>query len=170
MIKYTAKFKEKVVREYLGGKLGFKLTAAKYGLDSATIRRWVAAYRIHGRNGLRRKVERYDLTFKVSALRHMWENALSYNQTAATFNIRKPSSISLWDKRYREGGIDAISPPRKAAPIKMPTSKPDPKPDEQRTREDLIKEVEYLRMENEVLKKLQALAQARKSSAKKKPS
>jgi transposase len=52
--------------------------------------------------------------------------------------------------------------------MKAPISKPEPKSDQERSREELLKELEYLRMENEVLKKLQALAQARKAAAPKK--
>lgn len=171
MIKFSKQFKLRVVQDYLNGKLGFTLIAVKYGVDAALVRRWVAVFGHHGEDGLCGKVQRYDVKFKVSVLRHMWENALSCNQAAAIFNIRSPSSIGEWRRRYRDGGVDAIAPPRtKTHEIQMPTSKPAPKPDRERTRDDLIKEVEYLRMENEVLKKLQALAQARKSSDKKKPS
>ncbi len=171
MFKHTESFKNAVVQEYLKGVLGFKRVAALHGVDAPAVRLWVASYKAHGADGLRRKVQRYDRAFKVSVLRHMWENAWSYNQAAAFFNVRNPTSISSWEDRYREGGIDAISPPRrKADAMKAPTAKPDPKPDEQKSREDLLKEVEYLRMENEVLKKLEALAQARKSSGAKKRS
>lgn len=171
MFKYSEQFKRKVVQDYLKGRIGFRLVAAKHGLDSAAVRSWVASYKAHGMDGLRRKVERYAAPFKVAVLQHMWDNALSYNQVAAIFNIRNASSIGAWENRYREGGIEALSPPKiRTDAMKAPTSRPDTKSDEQRSREDLLKEVEYLRMENEVLKKLQALAQARKSSETKKRS
>ena len=51
--------------------------------------------------------------------------------------------------------------------MKKPSTKPD-KPDAERTRDELLKENEYLRMEVEVLKKLQALVQAQKLAATKK--
>ena len=44
----------------------------------------------------------------------------------------------------------------------VPTEKPDtPSDDEKRSREELLAELDYLRMENAYLKKLQALVQAR---------
>jgi transposase len=111
----------------------------------------------------------YDAKFKLSVLQHMWDNGLSNRQAAAHFNVRNPTSIGIWDRRYREGGMEALARPRKhALNMKAPTSKPELKPDHERSREDLLKELEYLRMENEVLKKLEALAQARKTSAPKK--
>lgn len=168
MIKYTEKFKTRVVKQYLGGKHGgFKRISAQHGIGAPMLRRWVAAYREHGADGLKQKFERYSSSFKLSVLQHMWENALSQNQVAAIFNIRKPYSVGLWEKRYREGGAEDLRrPPRtKPHPMKAPTQKPDDKRDDELSREDLLKRLEYLRMENEVLKKLQALTQARKTTA-----
>jgi transposase len=170
MIKYTEQFKLKVVKHYLKGPMGYGRLAAHYGVVSPDIRKWVAAYRLHGTEGLRRKVTRYDANFKLSVLQYMWENGLSNRQAAAHFNVRNPTSVGMWDSRYREGGMAGLARSRKeeALNMKAPSAKPDPKPDQERSREDLVKELEYLRMENEVLKKLQALAQARKAPAPKK--
>jgi transposase len=169
MIKYTEQFKLKVVKHYLNGSMGYWRLGAHYGVASPHIRSWVAAYRLHGVDGLRRKVTRYDAKFKLGVLQHMWDNGLSNRQAAAHFNVRNPTSVATWDVRYREGGITALARPRKhVRNMKAPTSKPEPKSDQERSREELLKELEYLRMENEVLKKLQALAQARKTAAPKK--
>jgi transposase len=168
MIKYTEQFKLKVVKHYLKGPMGYGRLSAHYGVASPHIRNWVASYRLHGKDGLRRKVARYDAGFKLSVLRHMWENGLSNRQAAAHFNVRNPTSIENWERRYREGGMAALVRPIHVLKMKAPTTKPEPKPDHERSREDLLKELEYLRMENEVLKKLEALAQARKASAPKK--
>jgi transposase len=149
--------------------LGYHSLGAHYGVAAAHIRNWVAAYRLHGIDGLRRKVTGYDAKFKRTVLQHMWDNGLSNRQAAAHFNVRNPTSIGIWVRRYREGGMAALARPRKhVLNMKAPTSKPEPKPDHERSREDLLKELEYLRMENEVLKKLEALAHARKVAAPKK--
>jgi transposase len=172
MIKHTDQFKREVVDEYLEGMLGFRRLAARHNIASPTVRRWVSAFRLHGDDGLRRKVERYTAAFKLSVLEHMWENALTYNQAAAVFNIRNPTSVGIWDRRYSDGGFEALAhQPRTLSKInnmKVPTSKPDAKPDGERSRDDLLEELEYLRMENVVLKKLQALVQAQKKDAPKK--
>lgn len=169
MIKYTEQFKLKVVKHYLKGPMGYGRLGAHYGVAAPHIRNWVAAYRLHGREGLRRKVTRYDARFKLTVLQHMWENGLSNRQAAVQFNVRNPTSVAIWEVRYREGGVAALARPKKhVLNMKAPTTKPDPKPDHERSREELLEELEYLRMENEVLKKLEALAQARKTSAPKK--
>lgn len=169
MIKYTEQFKLKVVKHYLREDKGYTRLSTHYGVATPHIRHWVALYREHGVEGLRRKVTRYSATFKLKVLRYMWDNGLSNRQAAAHFNIRNITSIGHWERRFREGGEAALTPyRRRTATVKAPTSKPEQQPDDERTREDLLKELKYLRMENEVLKKLKALAQAEKTSATKK--
>jgi transposase len=169
MVKYTKQFKLKVIKHYLNGKLGFKRVAAHYKITAPMIRRWVAAYRLHGDQSLCRRREHYSAEFKLSVVQHMWDNALSTNQTAAVFNIPNPTSIRIWVKRYSEGGSDALARISKTVPdMPAPAPKPDNKPEQELTREELLKRVEYLQMEVAVLKKLQALTQARKAAAPKK--
>lgn len=169
MFKYSDKLKRKVVLDYFNGTMGFRRLAAHHDVNIQSIKRWVAAYRQHGMKGLRRKVTRYDAQFKLSALQHMWDNGLSMKQTAAFYNVRNPTSIGIWESRYRSGGVEALAKPHKHARLmKAPTKNPDVKPEAERTLEDVLKENAYLRMEVEVLKKLQALTQAPKQSAPKK--
>lgn len=40
---FDGRFKRKVVREYLSGKGGYKILAAKFDIADSLIRRWVAA-------------------------------------------------------------------------------------------------------------------------------
>lgn len=170
MVKYTKRFKLKVIKHYLKGNIGFNRLAAHHGITAPMIRRWVAAYRLHGDESFRRQQGHYEAEFKLSVLQHMWENGLSANQTAAVFNIPNPTSIRIWVKRYEEGGSEALARKRTAAPLDMsaPTSKPDSKPEKELTREELLKRVKYLEMEVVVLKKLEALIQADKAAALKK--
>lgn len=168
MIKYTEQFKLKVVKHYLEGTKGYRLLSAHYGVASPHIRNWVSAYRIHGMEGLVRKRSLYDAKFKLTVLQHMWDNGLSNRQAAALYNVRNPTSVQRWETLYREGGIEALMPLKSMPKIIAPTASPELKPAEESTREELLKENTYLRMEVEVLKKLQALVQARKTPAPKK--
>jgi len=169
MVKYTKQFKLEVIKYYLEGKLGFKRVAAHYKIAAPVIRRWVAAYRLHGDESLRGRRAHYTTEFKLLVLQHMWDNALSNNQTAAVFNIRNPTSIRMWAERYSEGASEASAHARTARPdMPAPTSKSDNKPEQELTREELLKRIEHLEMEVVVLKKLQALTQARKAAAPKK--
>jgi transposase len=166
-MKYTEAFKLVTVERYLQGTDGYERFARKCGLAKHTLRMWVLWYRKHGAAGLARKTGRYDTDFKMSVVRHMWENALSYTQAAAVFNVRNVSSVAAWERRYRDGGALALDPPRKTSSTGMqaPTTKPDSSSDDdKRSREDLLKELEYLRMENAYLKKVDALVQAKQNS------
>jgi len=164
MTKYDERFKLKVVQEYLGKQTGSKALAKKYGCQRSSVEHWVSLYRVHGRGGLRKKHDSYSAQFKLSVLQHMWENELSFGQTAAVFNIRNHAAVGIWERMYREGGFDALIPrPRgrskqMPAPITKPETSSD---DEKRTRDELVAELNQLRMENAYLKKLQALVQAR---------
>jgi len=52
----------------------------------------------------------------------------------------------------------------------IPARPGEPQKDEARSREELLAELNYLRMENAYLKKLEALTQARRAPTRRKPS
>lgn len=169
MTKYTEQFKVEVVRDYLAGFSSLRTIAQRHGVrNHSLVERWVAAFQLHGQAGLKRKRSRYSADFKLSVLRHMWENRLSITQTAVHFDIRRHSTVGVWERAYREGGIETLAPRPRERPRNMtaPTTKPEaPADDGKRSREDLIAELNHLRMENAYLKKLEALVQARRKSA-----
>ncbi|CAG2157839.1 IS3 family transposase ISRme12 [Cupriavidus campinensis] len=137
------------------------------------MQRWVASYRQHGQDGLRKKRNPYSTEFKLSVLLRMWREGLSGEQTAALFDIRSPGCIGVWERRYHSGGIDALSPRPRGRPKTMPQAIPpkspaEPVADDERPRKELLKEIEYLRAEVAYLKKLDALVQAKKAAQQKK--
>jgi transposase len=172
MTKYDESFKRRVVKEYLGGEGGFRLLGRKYGVGHSMLRRWVSAYRAHGETGLRKKHEAYSAEFKMSVLQHMWRHDLSYQRTCAVFDLREANSVSRWERQYHEGGFEALMPRRKGRPPRMAQPKqpcpPRNAPVEERSREDLLKENEYLRAEVAYLKKLDELLRAREQAKPKK--
>jgi transposase len=96
----------------------------------------------------------------------MWDDELSYGQVAALFNIRDAGCIGHWERCYHSGGPDALAPRKRGKPKKMPIppdTKPESLPDATaRTHDELVVEVNQLRMEVAYLKKLRALVQAQK--------
>ena len=162
MTKYDEQFKLKVVQEYLAHKAGYRALAYEHTLCHSM----VSLYRLHGVAGLAKKQRpgKYDVEFRLSVLKCLWDNQLSYREVAALFNIRSPGCIGNWERCYHNGGIDALIPRVRGRPKKMPDTKPQPSSlpmnDETRTREDLLAEVSHLRMENAYLKKLRALVQS----------
>lgn len=172
MKKHTEQFKLAVVQHYLNSLEGYQAVAQHHDIGRALVRRWVAFYRSHGADGLKKKYSKYSADFKLSALQYMWDNKLSSAATSAIFDIRGQCFLGIWERSFREGGIDALKSPRQSRPKIMADPKaiqPDsPAPaadDETRTRADLVTELNYLRMENAYLKKLKALVQADQQAA-----
>lgn len=170
MSKHSTALKQSVVDLYLSGDESYRSAGFVFGIDPGTVRQWVAFHALHGVAGLSRKFSHYSGDFKLSVLERMWADGLSHRQTAALFNIRNASCLADWQKCYDTGGVDALTPRRKGRPRLM--SKPpvaaapvadDPQASprqDTRSRQDLLAELAYLRMENAYLKKLEALTQS----------
>ena len=98
----------------------------------------------------------------------MHQNSLSIRSTAALFGIQSPPTVSKWERIYYEEGKEALYEERRGRTRKMSTKKPRKYKKDIKENEDLIAEVQRLRMENEYLKKLNALIQEREKSEQKK--
>jgi transposase-like protein len=171
MSKYSSQFKFKVVQEYLKFG-GLRRIANLHEINTSDIRNWTLAYQTHGLPSLQKRVLRqYTPQFKLSVLQYMKNNQTSIRPTAAHFNIAAPSSISVWQRLYNEGGIAALQArPKGRVPMPKPFKPfvPTNKPVTQMTQEELIQELEYRRVETDYLKKLEALAQQKHLASKNK--
>ncbi len=110
MTKYDERFKLSVVHQYLAGKGGYKTLAYRHGLVQSLVRRWVQRFRLRGEDAFKKKFSHYSAEFKLSVLRHMWENELSYGQVAVQFDIRNAGVLSVWERSFHSGGLDALKP------------------------------------------------------------
>ncbi|NML98051.1 transposase, partial [Paraburkholderia sp. RP-4-7] len=82
MSRYSARFKQSVVEDYLSGRGGGgREVARRHCIDHGTVRKWVAAWRLHGKDAFRKKYSHYDARFKLKVLRFMQTQALSCRQT-----------------------------------------------------------------------------------------
>lgn len=163
MRKHSIEFKLAVVHHYMDGPDGYKAVAKHHGVCHTMVREWVGAFQHHGEAGLRPKSSRaYTAEFKLSVLRHMWDQKLTYSKAAAVFDIRNHGDVSAWERSYYDGGVEALAP-RTAAKMKKMTEPVTPETrspeDANLSKEQLLKELQRLRMENAYLKKLRALVQ-----------
>ncbi|USD63367.1 helix-turn-helix domain-containing protein [Vibrio sp. SCSIO 43140] len=144
---------------------GSRALDLKFGVSSDQIRYWVSVYQIHGENSFRHEQAPYSQDFKLEVLKTMRINNWSLRYTSAYFDLSSPGILFQWQKLYAQQGISRLKPQKKGRPC-MTNHSLKPKPSEQMTEKELREELEYLRAENAVLKKLEALAQAKKEKAK----
>ena len=163
---FSEEFKMMVVQYVLNGH-SYRETSKKFGVSTTPIEKWVGLYKHHGVEGLisRNLVGRqkgFDGEFRLKVLQYKQEHNLSCTQTATHFCI-DVVTVCRWDKKFREKGVQGL----------MMEQKPTMPAKEKKTQEELelkeenkrlAEEIKWLRMENDYLKKLNALIQKREKS------
>jgi transposase len=170
MRSFDIKFKRKVVRDYLSGKGGYKILAAKYDIANSLVRTWVSAYRHHGTAGLDRQRGRYTYEFKLEVLHRLEAENLSFREVAAIYNIGNPHSITMWQQQHKRGELHSSQcTPRldRSVPTTKKTSPQAPAPEQSEQADSLRRENQRLRAEVAYLKKFNALVLAKKSAQQK---
>lgn len=96
----------------------------------------------------------------------MHNTGASIRKTAAHFNIPSFRAVSQWERIYYEQGKDALFKEQRGRTSKMGEKRTKKPKTNIETNQDLLAQVQRLRMENEYLKKLNALSQKRERSEK----
>ena len=162
--KYSNEFKLKVVSEYLSGQSGgFRIIGNKYGIHHSIVKRWVGIYERHGGEGLFKTSGSYRGDFKIYVVEYMHVNNMSLNETAYHFCIPSTPTVAKWERIYYEEGPEALLEERRGRKSMGNKNLSKPKKNVNEN-EDLLAEVQRLRMENEYLKKLNALVLEREKS------
>lgn len=167
-IKYSLETKLKAVNDVLDLGMSSLAVAKSLHTSKTVVLRWVTRFEKFGVEGLSMKSGTYTGDFKVHVVEYIHENNMSFFQGAAHFGIPNDTTVGIWDRIYCEEGPEALyrnNRGRKAKVIKDKDKDKVPNMDKP-VDEDLIAEVQRLRMENEYLKKLNALVQAKEKSAK----
>ena len=161
MSKYSTELKLEIVRYCIENSHSFYHTAKHFNVAESCVKRWVRKYQIHGSAGLIKNLKSsYSGDFKVYVVEYMHNNHLSLTETAIQFNLATDQIVAKWERIYYEEGSHALYDERRGRGKTM-SSKQEKKKLSKETEEDLIEEVQRLRMENEYLKKLNALVQER---------
>lgn len=168
--KYDYVFRLQCVSAVLEGQNSVEGIARERGVDPSNLRLWLKFYDAYGEAGLKARSNRsYDLFFKIAVLKAIEQEHLSLREACARFNIASDSVIINWRRAYESEGKSGLNPKSKGRPptMKQPIKRKKKAPNRPLTREEeLLKENEYLRAENELLKKLHALVH---NSKKQKP-
>lgn len=161
MSKYTYEEKLEAVLRVENEGLSPGESARILGCNRSDVRKWLGLYREHGAEALIPGGASYDGEFKIMVVEYMHSNHLSAQATAAKFGIKGISNVIKWERIYYEESPDGLLKKRpRGRPLGMNKNKAKI-PQSKETDVDLIAEVQRLRMENEYLKKLNALVQER---------
>lgn len=165
-VKYNYTFKLECVELVLKKHYSCQYVSKLKGPNESNIRKWVSFYEIYGEVGLLPRVNQsYSTIFKINVLKAIEKESLSLRKTSIKFNIPDVAIIVKWKKDFANFGVAGLQPKQKGRPTSMSDYKrKKSKSGKPLTREEeLLKENERLRCENELLKKLQALIQARRN-------
>lgn len=161
MSKYSNEFKLEVVKYCVEGNHSTRGAARDFKMPSHTsLKEWIKKYKKHGPEGLiKQPKSSYSGDFKQSVVEYMHNNHLSATETAIQFRVQT-AVVLKWERIYYEEGPQGLYIERRGRSKNM-SSKPKKKNLNKEVEEDLIAENQRLRMENEYLKKLNALVQER---------
>lgn len=165
---HDALFKLKLITEYQRGDSSIRELSKNCGISHSLMRKWLSRYNTLGVQGLsRRPSHYYSKVFKLEVVQRYHREGLSLVACCLRYNIANESTVISWLRKYEALGIDAFREQR-GRPTIMKKDKPSSKKIKPLTRlEELEKENLYLRAENELLKKLEALAQQKEAQKKK---
>lgn len=163
MAKYSQEFKLKVVQYYLSNQGGQKATASYFNIDHSTVRKWVTTYEIYGEQGLLKQVSRstYSVGFKQEVVLCIINEGLSSREIVKRFRLKERHLAVQWLRQYESCGIEGLKPKPRGRPKGLSMPKPSnvehSKTDRDKTQEELLEELAYLRAEVAFLKKRRAL-------------
>ena len=157
----------------------YEMIGKQFKVRDSTIKRIWYRYKNHGVNGIIHPLKNrsYSPELKLEIINRVFQGE-SKTSLAAIYNLPGECTIISWMKKYEELGYNGLENKPKGRPKSMPR-KPkeetktikDNTPLTKNEREEyneLKKKLEYLEMENEYLKKLDALVKQRLEQQRKK--
>ena len=168
MAKFTVEEKLEAVKRYINGTESQKVIAGSLGVAHSVFRTWIQQYQYHGEKAFEKRYTSYTLQYKLDVLNYMNEQGTSIRETAAIFNIAAPSTLFQWKRQLETQGIDALQSKKKGRPsMKNESTQQSKQVLAEGSKEALEARIKQLEMENDYLKKLNALVQNKEKSPKK---
>ena len=165
-VKYDYAFKHECIKLVLESAYSIKAVSKLKGPNESNIRKWIGFYKSQGEKGLLpRKNRSYSAVFKLEVLQSIDKEFLSLRDACFKFNIPDAGVIVKWKRDFSNFGIEGLKPTAKKGRPKSMTNfkRKKRKSNKSLTREEaLLQEIESLRCENDLLKKLHALIHAEK--------
>lgn len=134
-----------------------------YHIDTSEFCYMYALYTRYGPEVLKHSFNHWPFGIKQEAVNRVI-NGESIRSVALDMRLSTKKTLKRWLKEYKENGYTIVERKRGKPPMnKSSTKKKDNLTSEQREIKDLKKRIEELEIENEYLKKLDALVRARKA-------
>lgn len=167
-MKYTKEFKLECVMKYKNNDRINDPPGVSHEAFRAQILKWNKIYDSLGEAGFEHGRPTLDIDQRLELIR-LVESGESYRSVAFSAGIGSDLLIK-WHNIYLKKGIDGLkSLKRGRKPMPKKTVNIDTsKQDKDKTKEELIEELKIARIENEYLKKLNALVQKREAQKQKK--
>ncbi|MGG1629257.1 IS3 family transposase [Rossellomorea sp. NRS-1567] len=163
MAKFPREYKLQVAKRYLNELVSYRDLANQVGVDQSVLRYWVMLVRHHGDQAFVFPYTNYPSAFKLRVIQFITEKNYSIREASAIFHIPDPCMVRRWVKKWERAGEDAFGS-LEMRPSTMTSNHKNKKIKDNssnQTMEDMKKELEYLRMENAYLKKLNGLSSGR---------
>ena len=161
--KFTYEQKLEAVLNITDKHMSINAAAKLLGCGHTPLSRWLRLFQEQGAKGLIINRQTYTGDFKLDAVQYMHKNHLSASMAAPALGMPKPDYLLKWERIYYQEGPQALKEEHRGRTKNMNSKKREqpPKQLKPEVQEDLIAEVQRLRMENEYLKKINALVQER---------
>ncbi len=185
-MKLSLEDKIEIVRLCEKDGLGYGLIARRYNVRDSLIKSIIYRYKIHGYKSLKHPPmqQKYLAEFKYSIIKQVYEGK-SKTSLAAEYNLPSAGTIVAWMHKFEELGYNGLISKRKGRPKKNMNPEKEEKTNivnsspltdqERKEFEELKRQYDILKkekelsdMENEFLKKLDALVQERLKRERKK--
>lgn len=168
-MKYDYELKLRMCKEMEETGKGYRAISHKYPITQYKIRYIYSLYKRYGPDVLKHNYSRWTKPQKEEAIKRVLSGE-SITSVSLDMAISSIGTLSCWVKEYKENGYTIVERSRG----KPQMNKSSTKKKENLTKEEYLKQLEKenleLRIENEYLKKLDALVSKRKAQQQKKKS
>lgn len=101
-VKFAAEEKERVVLDYLNGKVGYRETLKKYQINAGSLKNWLRIYKACGINGLmpQSSCNSYSKETKLCAISDYLSGNFTVGEICEKYGLRSPTQLKRWEKKY----------------------------------------------------------------------
>lgn len=162
-IKHSKEFKLKAVKSVLADNLSIIKVSDKLGLNKSDLKKWIKYYQKYGSSGLEPRTSNalYSGDFKWSVIQSIEQKGLSFREASLKYNVPSHSTVCKWYSIYLAKGITGLYKERSGHGQSMKRKSKNPTNKALTREEELLQEIESLKAELALLKKVQALTQAK---------